>query len=186
MPARLFTIALLFAPSMAPAQDAHSHSPNMVHDPSPAFVLTEPGQGTFAALSEVVQLLEADPATDWSKVDLDGLRAHLVDMDLLATGAVVEVTALPDGLRAVAIGPLPVLDALRRMVPAHAAQLRSDPSWSIEAEVLSDSVALTARSADPATVSRIKGLGFFGLMASQDHHRRHHLALAQGRTPHGH
>lgn len=186
MPIRLFLTALLLAPSMAPAQQAHSHSTNMVHGASDIAVLTEPGQSTFAALSEVVQVLEADPMTDWSSVDLDGLRAHLVDMDLLATGAAVEVTAMPDGLRAVATGSVPVLDALRRMVPAHAAQLRADPSWSVEAEVLAQAVTLTVTSADPATVARIQGLGFFGLMASQDHHRAHHLAMARGGKPHGH
>jgi len=30
---------------------------------------TQPGQGAFGAIQEVVRILEADPATDWSKVD---------------------------------------------------------------------------------------------------------------------
>ena len=39
---------------------------------------TEPGQGAFGALHEIVRILEADPRIDWSKVDLDALREHLI------------------------------------------------------------------------------------------------------------
>ena len=42
---------------------------------------TEAGQGAFAAIQEIVAILEADPDTDWSKVDIDALRQHLVDMN---------------------------------------------------------------------------------------------------------
>lgn len=184
MRTRLFLAVLIVIPSVSSAQDAHSPPPGMVHGAAAA--LTEPGQGAFGALSEVVRVLEADPGTDWSKVDLDGLQAHLLDMDLLVTGAVVETTVVPGGLRAVATGPAPVLAALRRMVPAHAEQLRADPAWTVAAEVLPDAVALAVTASDPASVARIRGLGFFGLMASQDHHREHHLAIARGDAPHGH
>src|SRR5437879_13280128 len=42
---------------------------------------TMPGQDAFGAIQEIVQMLEADPKTDWSKVDLEGLRQHLIDMN---------------------------------------------------------------------------------------------------------
>jgi hypothetical protein len=45
---------------------------------------------------------------------------------------------------------------------------------------------LRVTSDDPAVVARIKGLGFFGLMASQDHHREHHLMMALGEDAHAH
>jgi len=35
-------------------------------------------------------------------------------------------------------------------------------------------------------VARIRGLGFFGLMASQDHHREHHMMMARGEDAHAH
>ena len=158
----------------------------VLHGGSPqAAPLSEPGQGAFAALSEIVALLEADPATDWSGVDLDALRAHLVDMDLLATRAEVRVVRLPDGLRATAAGDSATAAALGRMVPAHAAELASGGSWTATGEATADGAVLTVTSDDPATVARIQGLGFFGLMASQDHHRAHHFALATGGSPHG-
>src|SRR5437764_5713379 len=36
-----------------------------------------PGQAAFGAIQEVVELLEADPTTDWAKVNIAALREHL-------------------------------------------------------------------------------------------------------------
>lgn len=143
-------------------------------------ILTEPGQGAFAALSEIVQVLEADPATDWTKVNLTALRDHLIDMDRLVRDAVAEEEVLPNGIRATVAGDQATLATAIRMVPAHAAELSKDDRWQVEAQSNDTDVVLTVTSDDPATVSRIQGLGFFGLMASQDHHRQHHLAFALG------
>ncbi|MEO9779282.1 MAG: hypothetical protein ABJH07_08305 [Sedimentitalea sp.] len=151
-----------------------------------ADVLSEPGQGAFAALSEVVRVLEANPGTDWAKVDLTGLRAHLVDMDQLISDAVVSETDLPDGITAVATGNAETIATLRRMVPAHAAQLTKNDRWIVDVAQTGDGVELRVTSDDPSVVARIKGLGFFGLMASQDHHREHHLMMALGEDTHAH
>ena len=191
------------APSLAQAShggmDRSGHAPGTRHAPgmthgaegAPAnadlpgtAVLTEPGQGAFAALSEVVRVLDADPATDWSTVDLDALRDHLRDMDRLVGDAVVRTRELADGLRASVTGNAETIATVRRMVPAHATELAKDGRWSVEATATDDGAELTVTSDDPATVARIKGLGFFGLMASQDHHREHHLMIALGRGPH--
>ena len=43
-------------------------------------VPTMPGQDAFGAIQEIVRILEADPKTDWSKVNLEALRQHLIDM----------------------------------------------------------------------------------------------------------
>ena len=42
---------------------------------------TEPGQAAFGAIREIVGVLLTDPMTNWSKVNIDALRRHLVDMD---------------------------------------------------------------------------------------------------------
>ena len=42
---------------------------------------TMPGQDAFGAIQEVVQILDADPTTDWSKVNISALREHLIDMN---------------------------------------------------------------------------------------------------------
>ncbi len=183
----LGVLVLVGGTAVAQAQTAHEgHGAGMDHvahgqiDP----VLNEPGQGAFAALSEVVRVLEADPETDWARVDLAGLRAHLVDMDHLVTGTQVTEEVLPNGLRAVATGDVETIAALTRMVPAHAAQLATDERWSVLAEAGTDGVVLRVTSDDPVVVARIQGLGFFGLMASQDHHRAHHLGIARGEAVH--
>jgi hypothetical protein len=188
----LIALALVGGAALAVAQTTHTdHGDGMDHaqhlhvHPAGA-VLTEPGQGAFAALSEVVRVLEADPNTDWAMVDLSGLRAHLVDMDRLVKGAIVTETVLPNGTSAVATGNAETLATLQRMVPAHAAQLADDDRWSVETAKTDDGVELRVTSDDPAVIARIKGLGFFGLMASQDHHREHHLMMARGENAHDH
>ena len=48
------------------------------------------------AIGEIVRILEADPKTDWSKVNLEALRQHLIDMNEVAlhADAAVELLAL--------------------------------------------------------------------------------------------
>lgn len=192
----LIVTALLGGTAFLSAQTTHSsHGDSMDHathaqdQPLQNTILTEPGQGAFAALSEVVRVLEADPDTNWGRVDLAGLRAHLVDMDRLVSDTNVEETELTDGLSAMATGDSNTIATLRRMVPAHAAQLAQDERWTVEAVEAVDAengVELRVTSVDPALVARIRRLGFFGLMASQDHHREHHMMMARGEDAHRH
>ena len=49
--------------------------------PTATGVPTLPGQDAFGAIAEIVRLLDADPQTDWSQVDLERLRQHLIDMN---------------------------------------------------------------------------------------------------------
>lgn len=107
-------------------------------------------------------------------------------MDRLVTDTVVTETMLPDGILAAATGDDATIAALRRMVPAHAAQLAQDDRWQVDATETDTGAELRVTSSDPAVVARIKGLGFFGLMASQDHHREHHLMMARGEDAHAH
>src|SRR6266849_1349046 len=60
--------------------------------------LVSPGQDAFGAMAEVVRILEADPATDWSKVDMERLRQHLIDMNEVVLRASVKATPVPGGL----------------------------------------------------------------------------------------
>lgn len=185
--------AVIGSSAIALAQTMHAdHGEGMDHaahgqDRSAvSALLTEPGQGAFAALSEVVRVLEADPDTNWSTVDLAGLRAHLVDMDRLVSDTTVTETELPNGLSASSTGDVKTTATLRRMVPAHAAQLGKDDRWRVESLEIEGGMELRVTSEDPAVIARIKGLGFFGLMASQDHHREHHLMMARGEDAHAH
>ena len=138
------------------------------------------GQSAFAALAEMVAILENDPATDWNAVDVDGFREHLVDMDRVITGATVERRDLPGGFRAAVTGQGRTLHAIRRMVPAHGRHMDGREGLSVAVRDLPAGVEVTVTSADPATASRLQGLGFFGFLSRGDHHRPHHLAMARG------
>jgi antitoxin (DNA-binding transcriptional repressor) of toxin-antitoxin stability system len=175
----LLGLCLLAGGALAQPAPMHGHALGAAPS-SPGALPTLPGQDAFAALQEIVRLLEADPATDWTRVDLDALRLHLVDMAEVMLRAETTTRRIEGGVEVTVTGQGRTLAALRRMVPAHARELDGMPGWRAGSEVLPDGVRLTVTSADPKQVVHIRGLGFFGLMASGAHHQAHHLAIARG------
>jgi hypothetical protein len=156
---------------------------------SPQGVPTLPGQDAFGAIQEIVRILEADPATDWSKVDLERLRQHLIDMNDVTLRSEVKSVSITGGLAADVTGTGRTEEAIRRMVVPHAAELNAMPEWSARTEEIPGGLRLTvvAKKADDAkTVARIRGLGFIGLLVQGGHHQPHHLAMAKGEAMPGH
>jgi hypothetical protein len=149
-------------------------------------VPTMPGQDAFGAVQEIVRILEADPKTDWSKVALEALRQHLVDMNEVTLRAAAVATKIDGGLAITVTGSGRTLAAIKRMVPAHAAAINGLHGWSATAAPAPDGVRLTVTASDPNEVRHIRGLGFIGLMASGGHHQPHHLAMARGEFSHTH
>lgn len=143
--------------------------------------LTEPGQAAFGALSEIVARLDADPATDWSKVDLGALVAHLRDMDLVFGQAAVASANIAGGASFDVTGSVEVAAAIRRMARAHGPTL--PPGWTWDVVPLADG-ARVAVTAPMAGVQRLRAVGFLGLLADGAHHRAHHSAIASGSDPH--
>lgn len=190
--APILSTLLLAWTAAAAAQEPHSHpagaaaAHGAMHraagaagapaDPSPS----APGQAAFGALAEIVRLLEADPATDWSRVSIVRLREHLRDMDDVVLRAEVVERPVDGGVEIEVTGSGRTLEAIGRMVPAHAAMLRAERPWTIAVEERPQGFLLTVTAADPAEAVKLRGLGFFGLLASGDHHRPHHLAMARG------
>jgi hypothetical protein len=146
---------------------------------------SQAGQGAFAAIAEIVLLLQADPKTDWSKVDLGALREHLVDMSELTLNAVAREEPIPGGLQIEVTGGGRTLRAIWSMMPAHAAELAKLNGWQVEAATRDDGATLTVTSTDPQQEAQIRGLGFFGLMATGAHHQTHHWAIATGQPVRG-
>jgi hypothetical protein len=140
---------------------------------------TMPGQAAFGAIQEVVQLLEADPTTDWSKVNMAALRQHLIDMDEVTLRARVNERALDNGVEITVTGEGRTLEAIKRMIPAHAAAL-GQIGWSARAEDLPNGVTLVVTSPDAKQATKLKALGFMGIMVEGGHHQLHHLAMAKG------
>jgi hypothetical protein len=149
---------------------------------SDAATPTVPGQDAFGAIQEVVRILEADPNTDWSKVNLEALRQHLIDMNEVTLRAKVVTKPIEGGIEARVTGEGRTTEAIRRMVVAHAQQIdRSHLNgWSAKTEPLTEGVVLTVTSSDPQGVQHIRGLGFIGVMVSGSHHQPHHLGMAKG------
>jgi hypothetical protein len=151
-----------------------------------AGIPTMPGQDAFGAIQEVVGILEADPKTDWSKVDLEALRQHLTDMNEVTLKADAVATPIDDGVEIAVTGEGRTLAAIQRMVPTHARMLNQMNGWSAKTKLLPNGVLLTVTSRDPKEVEHIRGLGFIGLMVSGSHHQMHHLAMAKGEMVHSH
>ncbi len=143
-----------------------------------------PGQDTFGAIQEIVQILEADPATDWSKVNIAALREHLIDMNEVALHAVAAERPIRNGVEIVVTGEGRTREAIRRMVPAHANELRG-LGWNAATEEVADGVKLVVTSADAAQATKLNALGFMGIMVQGGHHQPHHLMVAKGER-HGH
>lgn len=144
----------------------------------------EAGQSTFAAIQEIVDLLMADSRTDWSKVDIPALRAHLIDMNNVTLYAKVTPSPLTDGMRFDVTGTPEIAASIQRMVAAHVATMNSMNGFSYEFETLPNGAALKAHAADAADREKLKALGFIGIMALGAHHQQHHLAIALGEHPH--
>jgi len=151
-----------------------------------ATVPNAPGQGAFGAIQEIVGILEADPKTDWSKVDLEALRQHLIDMNEVTLKAAQSAKVVEGGLEITVTGEGRTLTAIQRMVPAWAATMNGYKGWVTKAAKLPNGELLTVTSGEPAEIQHIRGLGFIGLMVSGSHHQPHHLAMAKGQFGHRH
>ena len=169
----------------------HVHTPGMTHPAPPAQLPTQGGQAAFAAIAEIVALLQPDATTDWSKVNLERLRLHLVDMDLVTLRSRVVATPVTGGAQFLVRGTGETIAAIKRMTGAHVTMVMNSGGPRVVRTELPDGVRLIVTAADTSdagAVARIRALGFIGLMATGDHHAAHHLALARGdrMADHGH
>src|SRR5215207_8627923 len=98
-----------------------------------------PGQAAFGAVQEIVRMLEADPDTDWSKVNLSALREHLGDMDAVTLRASAAETPSDGGLKMAVTGGGGTLQAIQRMVPSHVQELDGLHGRQTRAAFLPDS-----------------------------------------------
>jgi len=147
------------------------------------------GQAAFATIAEVVAVLKADSSTDWSKVNIEALRRHLIDMDDVVMHASVAKRDVMGGMEATVTGTGRTVPAIRRMLAMHSMMLDQGAEYHAVTAEVPNGTRFTVTAKDPADtrqVARIRGLGFAGLLTEGDHHARHHLALARGEDhPHG-
>ncbi|MCW5731951.1 MAG: hypothetical protein KIT20_14415 [Alphaproteobacteria bacterium] len=174
--------ALLGATLSLAALAQHQHQPQHPQGHAGAALHSPamPGQDAFGAIQEIVRILLADPATDWSKVDLAALREHLIDMNEVTLNARAREHRRPDGIDIDVSGEGRTREAIRRMVVAHAREIDGMNGWRVRAEASESGARISASADSPGEVAKLHGLGFIGLMVQGDHHQPHHLAMARG------
>lgn len=183
--------SLVPAAALAQSHAGHSHAGHasppaqqMGHaHGATAAAPVQPGQGAFAAIQEIVEILEADPKTNWSKVNIEALRQHLADMSVVTLHSEAKAEPIDGGMMFTVTGALPVRDAIRRMALAHAATMNNVGGWQLAAAQIEGGATMAVRV--PATdLAKLKGLGFIGVMTRGMHHQDHHLMIARGAHPH--
>ncbi len=142
------------------------------------------GQDVFTAIKEIVSILEADPNTDWSKVNISALREHLVDMNMVMTAPSAVQINIPGGISADVTGRGRTYNAIVNMIKPHSAQLADIPKWNVVIKDIDNGMRLTVTSDDVSEQARIRGLGFYGIMTAGGHHQPHHLGMATGQMVH--
>jgi len=181
---RVAYLLAVLIPMQTSAQTAHTHhmtSPTAGR--SAASTPIQPGQAAFAAIQEIVEILEADQATDWSKVNIEALRRHLIDMDRVTLHAEVESEAIEGGVTFDVTGDGSIRASIRRMIMAHAATMNGVGGWRFEASEIERGASLTVRV--PAQdAMKLRGLGFIGVMTHGMHHQQHRMMIARGDNPH--
>jgi hypothetical protein len=146
--------------------------------------LTQGGQSAFAAIQEIVELLEADPKTDWSKVSIETLRQHLIDMNNVTLNAVVTSTEQNGSLQFTVTSEGAVVTSIQNMITAHVTTMNGVDGWRLNATSTPKGAIMTVTPPDQNSMDKLRGLSFIGFMTRGMHHQQHHLMLATGMSPH--
>ena len=185
----LSIVAMTIAMPMA---SAHMHHANMNHaammgnnTAATPVVLTESGTDPFATLQEVITALEANPGTNWEKVNIEALRLHLVEMQDMTINVDVKQQYIDNGFQAV-VTPTTnrAVKSLTRVLSGHPAQMKAETGWDMQVSNNDDIFTLTVVSKKAHEVAKIRGLGYIGVMSYGNHHQPHHWAMASGENPH--
>jgi hypothetical protein len=189
--AALSTAAASAAPLAAQSAGGMDHSSHASHAPgnSSPMATAPTGQDAYAAIAAIVARLEADSTTDWSRVNIEALRRHLIAMNDVTLGATAVQTAIPGGARMDVTGAGRVAESIRAMLRAHAPELEALGQYRASVENIPGGARLTVTAGDASdatTVAKIRALGFMGLLTLGAHHTAHHEAMARGEATAGH
>ncbi|MFK5891768.1 MAG: hypothetical protein QM504_00940 [Pseudomonadota bacterium] len=148
--------------------------------------LKEAGNDVFGTIQEVIQKLEVDPETDWSKVDLEQLRQHLLDMCHFTINVeVISQEPISAGVKIVIRPTMPAASiALDRALSAHPKMMKKETGWDIKFTKTDHTYVITATTSKSDEIDKLRGLGYIGIMAYGKHHQPHHWAMATGKHPH--
>jgi len=185
----LSIVATIIAMPMASAHMHHTnmnHAAMMGHNAVPTqVVLTESGTDPFATLQEVITALEANPNTNWEKVNIEALRLHLVEMQDMTINVDVKQQHIDNGFQAV-VTPTTnrAVKSLTRVLSGHPMQMKAETGWDMQVQNNDGVFTLTVTTDNAKDIAKIRGLGYIGVMAYGNHHQPHHWAIASGDNPH--
>jgi len=163
-----------------PGKMDHSAMGMKMDEENPIILPKEGGQAAFATIAEIVALLKSNPDTDWTKVNINALREHLIDMNELTLNTTVETTVSSQNIEFSVSGKGRTIRAIQNMVPAHSAVLRSGNFYDATAEVTKNGAIIRVAFTSENQRDEITALGFYGLMATGAQHQAHHLQMALG------
>ncbi|RTZ62716.1 MAG: hypothetical protein DSZ29_07705 [Aquificaceae bacterium] len=192
---KLFLSCFIITSTVATAEemDHSKHMMNMQHTASQApknpsnTILKEAGNDVFGTIQEAIKQLDANPNTNWAKVDLEALRQHLIDMkNFTVDVAILSQKNTPKGTNIVIKATTDAAKkSLARAMAAHPAMLKAETGWTMKAKAEEDKFILDISTEKPAEVARLRALGYIGVMALGNHHQIHHWMMASGNNPHG-
>ncbi len=136
----------------------------------------------LGTVQQTVGMLLADRSTDWSEIRVARLRQRLVDLNEIVMYAEAEEREVPGGLEITVGGRERTLAALHRVVPEHVRRMDGFRGWSVTLADADRALKLSLRSDDESEAQVVRGLGFFGFLASGVHRPQNHLALVRGRS----
>ncbi|MDE2446728.1 MAG: hypothetical protein KGO94_11145, partial [Alphaproteobacteria bacterium] len=142
------------------------------------------GQSAFAAIQEIVTMLEANPKTDWSKVDIEALRQHLIDMNNVTLDATVSSASTDNSMTFIVAGEGKVIGSIQRMITGHAATVNGFEGWTYAAKENATGADLMVTPPNRKEMVKLRALSLIGVLAQGMHHQQHHWMLANGMQPH--
>ena len=190
-PAWVLLTTIVLMPVLALGTDDHSQhntQPSMHHHMKSSSPLSSAGNYAFWTIQEAIEKLDADPNTDWTKVNMEALREHLVDMQNFTINVdVLSQKPVKKGMEAV-VRPTTKSseESLERVFAAHPMQLKKEIGWDMKVEKKGDLFTVKVTTDKPAEVAKIRGLGYIGAMAMGAHHQLHHWSMVKGENPHQH
>jgi hypothetical protein len=174
---------MFYAASLAAQGMDHSKMGGMGGMDSMAGGMAMPGQAAFATIQDVVKKLKADPNTDWSKVNIEALRQHLIDMDNVMLRAKVRQAPADGGMSLDITGTGDVVSSIRRMGGMHVMALTEEGAYVARSSNIPGGIRLVVTVKDPKdakAVTMLRALGFAGTFTEGDHHAMHHMMIARG------
>jgi hypothetical protein len=149
--------------------------------------LLESGTDPFAVIQETISKLEANKNTDWSKVNIEALRKHLVEMEDATLNVTLKQVNVKNGFAAMIFPQTNrAVKSLFNLLKNHPEQMEKETGWVMVVNRVDDHFEITVTTKNDKEIDKIRGLGYIGVIAYGDHHKKHHWSMASGEEVHGH